>query len=91
MSVDFRTDSVLALKTPAAVAKQHRVLLAKGGSLRGIFVDPLPALGETIRGQRGVGLDLVVEGDAGLDRFGFDRGIGFRFGGENRAYGDGQK
>jgi hypothetical protein len=72
LAADHGTRGVLALKTPAAIAEHDRVLLALSFRVRGILVDPLFALGEAIRRERGIGLDLVVERDRGLDIFVLD-------------------
>src|SRR5437899_220660 len=83
MPVDQRAGGIFALEGPAAIAKEYRILSARGFSLRGILVDPLFALGKTVRRKRGIGLDPVVEQDADLDSSGLDRGVGPGLAGES--------
>jgi hypothetical protein len=83
MSINHGADVVFAFETPGAVAEHIRVLLSRRLRLGDVPVDPLLALGEAIRCQRGVGLDLVIEEDTGLDVPVLDRSIGPGIGGKD--------
>ncbi|MGY4471217.1 hypothetical protein ACVWWK_006926 [Bradyrhizobium sp. LB9.1b] len=72
---DDGADRTFALKVPAAVLEELRILFARGGSFSRVLGEPLFALSETIRRQRRGSLDLVVEEDARLDALVFDDGV----------------
>src|SRR5689334_12855966 len=74
--IDQRAEIVATLEGPGTIAEQLRFLLAFLFRLGRILRQPFAALGEAVRGERWVGLDLVVEVDAALETLALQRGVG---------------
>ena len=90
-AVDHRARLVFPLKRPRG-AEQVGLLLAFLVGIGAVLCDPCLALGQAIRRQRRIGLDLGVEDDAGLDPFGLEGKVRLGLGGEDdRAKQDSSK
>src|SRR5260370_9444702 len=83
-TVDSRARLVFPLHRPRAIAEHLRVLLAFLLGVGAVLLRPCLALGETIRRQRRIGLDLAVKEHAGVDDLVLDCRVGLWVGGEDR-------